>query len=120
MSKHGLLEELTLLQNPEHGMADGQAFVKFKYREDAIQAFLVIFESNTQELRHHSVWHIEWASQVQREMHISDKCSLFVGQLDSQHVTQKELADRFGQYGEMAECTLVNKSQSNQQCTFFD
>lgn len=41
LERHGPVEELTILQNYATGKPKGCGFVKYKYREDAIRAYLV-------------------------------------------------------------------------------
>jgi len=99
------LEEVSLLQNPENGEQDVLAYVRFAYREDAVRMFA--------EYKGSDEWLVEWANLAHRD-HPIDRTCLFVGQLNPTTVTEDGLRERFGKYGRMEYCSLVNK-QWNQQ-----
>ncbi|KAI9229698.1 MAG: hypothetical protein DHS80DRAFT_717, partial [Piptocephalis tieghemiana] len=106
VGRFGSLESIRPQPNPATGIPEGSVCVKFAYREDAIRAYL--------HLRGDPEWHVDWANQR------IDRCSLFVGQLNPQLITQADLTSRFSRYGEMLECTLVNRSQGTSfpRCAF--
>eukprot|EP00158_Paraphelidium_tribonemae_P000445 Partr_v1_DN22378_c0_g1_i1_m9266 putative RNA binding len=54
LSVYGPVESVSMVTNGDTGEVHGSAYVKFKYREDAIQAY--------QQLRAHSRWMVEWAT----------------------------------------------------------
>ncbi|KAI9597919.1 hypothetical protein BDF19DRAFT_433037 [Syncephalis fuscata] len=111
-SPYGEIETLDILpwsaSNQEHGLA----FVKFSYRDDAIQAYLGIRISNT--------WCVDWANHAERLVHPNDKTSLFVGQLNPREITENKLRDRFKRYGTIAEISLINRPSfhSFARCAF--
>lgn len=76
-------------------------FVKFAYRNDAIQAYAAMsFQGE---------WNAEWAQNVRGpgdNMPVIDKFSIFVGQLNST-ITEGRLMNRFQTYGKIKECKLV-------------
>ncbi|RKP11536.1 hypothetical protein BJ684DRAFT_21887 [Piptocephalis cylindrospora] len=131
VARFGTLESIRPQPNPATGVPEGSVCVKFAYREDAIRAYL--------HLRGDPEWHVDWASQYGPSSSASpsssvslptqdlpgaarriDRCSLFVGQLNPQLITQVDLTSRFARYGEMLECTLVNRSQATSfpRCAF--
>ena len=103
MSDLGPIEELTILQNHETGENRGCGFLKFKFREDAMNAVHV--------LRSRFQWVVEWASNLERNSHaMVDQTSVFVGQLNQYEVTEDLLAARFSQYGAIDEIELIKKT----------
>ncbi|EMR08203.1 hypothetical protein PNEG_03373 [Pneumocystis murina B123] len=91
-------------------------FARFAFRDDAIQAF-----SN---LRRNGNWIVEWAQNLDQNtsqipMIPIDKTSVFVGQLNPSLVTRESLLNRFKKYGEIVDCSLVNKPNSNRTAFAF-
>ena len=108
LTAFGPLEDYSLLPCPSTGTPHSVAFVKFRFREDAIKAYL--------EFKQNSQWLVEWTNHAMRESAKPiDKVSLFVGQLNQHQITQDMLETRFGQYGKMTECKLVNR-QRDEKC----
>ncbi|KAJ3327670.1 hypothetical protein HDU76_011354 [Blyttiomyces sp. JEL0837] len=101
LEKFGPLEDLTLLQNYQTGRSKNCGFVKYCFREDAIKAFL--------SLRQNYKWVVEWASNLDRGNVEMDTKSIFVGQLNQNEVTPELVEKKFGKYGEIENCQLVNR-----------
>ncbi|KAI8055474.1 hypothetical protein BDF22DRAFT_654354 [Syncephalis plumigaleata] len=108
---YGEVETMEILPWSANNQERGLAFVKFCYRDDAIQAYLGIRVNRT--------WCVDWANHAERLMHPSDKTSLFVGQLDPQEITEEKLRDRFARYGSIAEVILINRPTMNSTKTRF-
>lgn len=103
--KFGPVEDINLLKNYDSGKSKGCAFVKFAFREDAIRAYLSIRQN-------YNRWVVEWASNLENERgHVElDKTSIFVGQLNQEEVNSSLLMEKFGKYGDIASCHLVNRT----------
>ncbi|KAJ3069663.1 hypothetical protein HDU98_007280 [Podochytrium sp. JEL0797] len=97
----GPVEDLNVLFDHRLGRSKGCGFVKFRFRDDAIKAFLGI--------RQKYPWTVEWAANLDRNKPEIDLSSLFIGQLNQNTVTEKLLRERFGQYGVIHSLELVNK-----------
>ncbi|GAA5801009.1 hypothetical protein HPULCUR_006449 [Helicostylum pulchrum] len=115
--KFGELEDITVVQ-PQGRFY--YAFIKYKYRNDAITAYLTL-KGNIGDIKdqHHS-WFVEWASNIDisntyRVGHMMyrnlDKRSLFVGNL---HVStcEEELKDAFEKYGALQDVHVIRKTYS--------
>ncbi|RKP27951.1 hypothetical protein SYNPS1DRAFT_20664 [Syncephalis pseudoplumigaleata] len=98
---YGEIETLEILPWSANNQERGLAFVKFCYRDDAIQAYLGVRTSRT--------WCVDWANHAERLVHPNDKTSLFVGQLNPQEITEDKLYARFERYGSIAELALINR-----------
>lgn len=103
LEKWGRVECVSLLVNQTTGRSKGCGFAKFRYREDAIRAYLHI--------RQLGKWAIEWASNIDKQQPERDRLSIFVGQLNPQLVSEDALEKRFQQYGIIESINLVNKNQ---------
>ncbi|OZJ05566.1 hypothetical protein BZG36_01716 [Bifiguratus adelaidae] len=113
LSHFGPIEDITILFNPQTGKSKGSGFAKFRYRDDAIKAYLSLRSPYS-----HHKWLVEWASNVNGNVPHEpsvDKNSIFVGQLNQYEITQEKLEERFGQYGKIESAHLIkHKSASNQ------
>lgn len=78
-------------------------FVKFSYRDDAIRAFASITDNPE--------YHVEWAQNID-DLDVNvpkiDKFSIFIGLLFPE-VTEKDIRERFGAYGEISEVQIKVK-----------
>ncbi|KAG5440076.1 hypothetical protein PCK2_000588, partial [Pneumocystis canis] len=119
LEPYGEIEDIVIPSNSNHMFRNNVGkccFVRFAFRDDAIQAF-----SN---LRRNGNWIVEWAQNLdqnssQTPMIPIDKTSIFVGQLNPSLVTQESLVNRFKKYGEIVDCSLVNKPNSNRTAFAF-
>ncbi|KAG5513333.1 hypothetical protein PMAC_001396 [Pneumocystis sp. 'macacae'] len=119
LEPYGEIEDIVIPSNSNHMLRNNTGkccFARFAFRDDAIQAF-----SN---LRRNGNWIVEWAQNLdQNTSHVStipiDKTSIFVGQLNPSLVTRESLLNRFKKYGEIVECSLVNKPNSNRTAFAF-
>ncbi|KAJ3347825.1 hypothetical protein HDU83_001776 [Entophlyctis luteolus] len=96
----GPIEDLSILHNYQSGKSKGSGFVKFRFRDDAIKAYLGI--------RQHHPWSIEWATNLDRKPDV-DLNSVFVGQLNPSLITEDMLRSKFEKYGEIVSLQVVNK-----------
>ncbi|KAG5437670.1 hypothetical protein PCANB_000707 [Pneumocystis canis] len=119
LEPYGEIEDIVIPSSSNHMFRNNIGkccFVRFAFRDDAIQAF-----SN---LRRNGNWIVEWAQNLdqnssQTPMIPIDKTSIFVGQLNPSLVTQESLLNRFKKYGEIVDCSLVNKPNSNRTAFAF-
>lgn len=119
LEPYGEIEDIVIPSNSSHMFRNNLGkccFARFAFRDDAIQAF-----SN---LRRNGNWVVEWAQNLdQNTSHTPaipiDKTSIFVGQLNPSLVTRESLLNRFKKYGEIVECSLVNKPNSNRTAFAF-
>ncbi|KAG0177758.1 hypothetical protein DFQ29_004460 [Apophysomyces sp. BC1021] len=98
LSPFGEVEDITLPKPSSQNQSC--AFVKFRYRDDAIKAFLSLRSSQVMEH-----WCVEWASNLDINMPgpallRTDKTSIFVGNLPDT-VTENAMYARFGPYGKI-------------------
>jgi RNA recognition motif-containing protein len=105
--EHGAVENVTIIKNHLTNKSKGCGFVKFAYREDAMEAFMAL--KNT-----HRKWVIEWATSTNDPDSLGiDKCNVFVGGLNPNQVSKELLEDRFGKYGQLESVTLINREDIN-------
>eukprot|EP01101_Sappina_pedata_P007091 TRINITY_DN3686_c0_g1_i1.p1 TRINITY_DN3686_c0_g1~~TRINITY_DN3686_c0_g1_i1.p1 ORF type:complete len:477 (+),score=80.03 TRINITY_DN3686_c0_g1_i1:48-1433(+) len=104
-SGFGEVEIVTMIKSYHTNTNKGCAFIKFLYREDAMDALLGLRSVQRK-------WVVEWArSRRDPDMLGSDKCHIFVGGLDPRTVSEEWLAERFGVYGEIDSVNIVNAHQ---------
>lgn len=119
LEPYGEIEDIVIPSSSSHMLRNNVGkccFARFAFRDDAIQAF-----SN---LRRNGNWIVEWAQNLdqntlQMPMIPIDKTSVFVGQLNPSLVTRESLLNRFRKYGEIVDCSLVNKPNSNRTAFAF-
>ncbi|ORZ37192.1 hypothetical protein BCR44DRAFT_1041446 [Catenaria anguillulae PL171] len=99
MSKWGKVEDVTLVMNQLTGRPKGCAFAKFRYREDAIRAYLHI--------RQQGKWGVEWAANLEKNKPETDRSSIFVGQLNPDEATEAAVRARFATYGTLENVHLI-------------
>ncbi|RCI04500.1 hypothetical protein CU098_003021, partial [Rhizopus stolonifer] len=113
LSAFGDIEDMTILQ--PHGKFHS-IVIKYKYREDAIKAYLTLKFSDYQQINKHQRWFVEWASNMDTDNLYGicgntcqlDKLSIFVGNLP-ESVTKEELHTIFGQHGSIIDLHLIQK-----------
>ncbi|KAI8374909.1 hypothetical protein BD560DRAFT_87641 [Blakeslea trispora] len=114
LSTFGEIEEINILQ--PHGKFHSTV-VKFRYREDAIKAYLALKFSDFEQInRYQQKWFVEWASNMDADNLYGicsnecrlDKSSVFVGNLP-QCTQQEELHNLFDSYGKVLHVHLVQK-----------
>lgn len=111
------------------------AFVRYRYRDDAIHAFIVsekevdwLLKSESQALKgpeFYHPWLVHWTSNVDmnnmsnmiNEQRFIDKCCLFVGNL-SESTSEEELNELFGQYGIIIYIRVIRKHRENEKKVF--
>ncbi|KAI8922661.1 hypothetical protein BC831DRAFT_67211 [Entophlyctis helioformis] len=102
LEEYGPIEELCVVRHGDSGRFKGCAFVKYRYREDALAAFT--------SLRNTHKCGVEWSSNIDPSAVTDiDRSSIFVGQLNPNVVTEQLLHDRFGVYGTIKAISLVNR-----------
>ncbi|CAG8536391.1 10257_t:CDS:2 [Paraglomus occultum] len=104
----GPLEEINVPKNFVTGRKKGGGFVKFCYRDDAINAF------NT--LRQTSNYFLEWVENLEKplsEEEEEDIHSIYIGNLNEKLVTKKILYEKFEQYGKIEDLHLVNRGKKH-------
>ncbi|CAG8528032.1 9981_t:CDS:2 [Paraglomus brasilianum] len=102
----GPLEEINVPKNFVTGRKKGGGFVKFCYRDDAINAF------NT--LRQTSNYFLEWVENLEKplsEEEEEDRHSIYIGNLNEKLVTKKILYEKFDQHGKIEDLHLVNRGK---------
>ncbi|KNE70459.1 hypothetical protein AMAG_14586 [Allomyces macrogynus ATCC 38327] len=102
LERWGRVEDVTLLTNQTTGKSKGCGFAKFRYREDAIRAYLHI--------RQQAKWAVEWAANIEKHQPETDRHAIFVGQLNPDQVSEQALGERFGRHGPIESVNLVNKN----------
>ncbi|KAL7746508.1 hypothetical protein RI367_008158 [Sorochytrium milnesiophthora] len=102
LEKWGEIEDITILQNYATGRSKGCGFAKFKYREEAIRAYL--------QIRQQGRWAVEWAANLDKSLIEMDRHAIFIGQLDPDTLTEADVEQRFGAYGPMDTVNFVNKA----------
>ncbi|CAO3626579.1 unnamed protein product [Mucor hiemalis] len=123
LSAFGEIEDITILQ------PNGKfhyVFVKFKYRDDAIQSYLTL--KGADNYNRYS-WFVEWASNLDANSMYSggygitsgsrylDKLSIFVGNLH-EYVTDEDVKEVFDQYGSITNIQVMRKPYSRQKRVF--
>lgn len=107
MEEYGEVESVTIIKNHQTNRSKGCGFVKFAFREDAVNALAELKNSQHK-------WVVEWAtSNNDPETLRVDKNNIFVGALNPQEISEEKLSERFGAYGEMESLTLVNRENNN-------
>ncbi|KAI8609996.1 hypothetical protein BC830DRAFT_1221930 [Chytriomyces sp. MP71] len=101
LEEFGPVESIKILQNFQTGRSKGCGFVKFRFREDAINAFMGV--------RQRYPWVIEWATNIDETKPELDLCSIFVGQLNQFLVTPELVHQKFAVYGEITSLQVVNR-----------
>jgi RNA recognition motif-containing protein len=128
LEKWGKVEDVTILSSPSTGRSKGCGFAKFRYREDAIRAylvrrstvnlarnvpsvqFLIPWFHPPQHIRQQGKWSVEWAANIEKQQPEADRHSIFVGQLNANKVTEEILENHFLKYGSIESVHLVNKN----------
>jgi len=99
---YGPVESVTIIKNHQTQKSRGCGFVKFVYREDAMDSFLGLKNQNRK-------WVVEWATSVNDpDMLGVDKYNIFVGGLNPLLITKELMEERFGAYGPIESITLIN------------
>jgi len=97
------VESVTIIKNHHTNKSKGCGFVKFLYREDAMEAFMGLKNSQRK-------WVVEWATSPNDPDSLGiDKCNLFVGGLNPAIVTKETLEQRFSAYGTLESVSVINK-----------
>lgn len=104
MERFGEIENATIIKNHATNKSKGCGFVKFTYREDAMDAFTAL--KNDPVLH----WVVEWATNANEPAAdvAVDRCNLFVGGLSPSSVTKELLEEKFKVYGTIESVTLIN------------
>eukprot|EP00026_Physarum_polycephalum_P004277 Phypoly_transcript_04294.p1 GENE.Phypoly_transcript_04294~~Phypoly_transcript_04294.p1 ORF type:complete len:546 (+),score=93.93 Phypoly_transcript_04294:324-1961(+) len=101
--KFGPVESVTIIKNHQTNRSKGCGFVKYTYREDAMDAFVGLKNVNHK-------WVIEWATSTNDPDTLGvDKFNVFLGGLNPDEVTKESIEARFSEYGEIETVSLVNK-----------
>ncbi|KAG4305968.1 hypothetical protein PORY_000878 [Pneumocystis oryctolagi] len=119
LEPYGEIEDIVIPSSSNNAFRNNAGkccFARFAFRDDAIQAF--------SSLRRNGNWIVEWAQNLDQNNSQApvipvDKTSIFVGQLNPSLVTRESLLNRFKKYGEIIECSLVNKPNSNRTAFAF-
>jgi len=100
----GPVESVTIIRNHHTNQSKGCGFVKYEYREDAVEAFTNLKNSSRK-----LPWVIEWATSTNDpDLQGLDKHNLFIGGLNPR-VTKDLLEERFSIHGKVESITLVNR-----------
>jgi RNA recognition motif-containing protein len=103
VEEYGPVESVTIIKNHQTNQSKGCGFVKFIYREDAIEAFVGL---KTRQRK----WVVEWATSTNDPDLLGvDKLNIFVGGLNPYLIGKEVLEEKFMQYGEIESLTLINK-----------
>ena len=97
----GPIENITIIKNRQSQKSKGCGFIRFAYREDALEAFEALKLSQRR-------WIIEWANSTDAETTPSDAHSIFVGGLPLD-VTKEAIEARFSPHGTIDTITIVTK-----------
>ncbi|KAF7731596.1 hypothetical protein EC973_009360 [Apophysomyces ossiformis] len=108
LTRFGEIEDITLTKSNSQAQC---AFVKFRYRDDAIKAFLSLRASQAS-----SHWCVEWASNLESSLPDpavcrTDKLSVFIGNLP-ETVTESAIYSRFGHYGNIVHLRMHRKTDT--------
>jgi RNA recognition motif-containing protein len=110
MELYGPVENVTIIKNHQTNRSKGCGFVKFVYREDAMEAFANLKNNPFK-------WVIEWATSTNDPAATDasgiDRTNIFVGGLNPSLVTKDLLEQRFSSYGRLEGVTLVNRELDN-------
>ncbi|KAJ9066144.1 hypothetical protein DSO57_1012543 [Entomophthora muscae] len=107
---HGPLDSFRMMRNAATGDAKGSCFVQYRFREDAIKAFMSI--------KNLGRWEVEWASTQEKIPRSYDFNSIFVGQLSPSQITRDSLDARFKTYGVIDSLSLINKPTADNAFAF--
>jgi RNA recognition motif-containing protein len=103
VEEYGPVESVTIIKNHQTNQSKGCGFVKFIYREDAIEAFVGL---KTRQRK----WVVEWATSTNDPDLLGvDKLNIFIGGLNPHLIGKQVLEEKFMQYGEIESLTLINK-----------
>eukprot|EP01116_Phalansterium_solitarium_P021861 TRINITY_DN6994_c0_g1_i1.p1 TRINITY_DN6994_c0_g1~~TRINITY_DN6994_c0_g1_i1.p1 ORF type:complete len:430 (+),score=98.44 TRINITY_DN6994_c0_g1_i1:38-1327(+) len=106
MSQYGEVEHVAIIKNHQTNKSKGCGFVKFVYREDAMEAFTSV--KNDQKLH----WVVEWSTNANDSSERAvDRCNLFVGGLSPALVTKELVEEKFKPYGNLESVTLINPAE---------
>ncbi|KAL6045493.1 Meiotic activator RIM4, partial [Balamuthia mandrillaris] len=105
----GPIESVTIIKNHHTQKSKGCGFVKFEFREDAMEAFLSMKQT-------HRRWVIEWATSTNESELMTgvDKHNIFVGGLNPTQITKELLQERFEGYGPIESISLVKKDEGEE------
>ncbi|KAG0244509.1 hypothetical protein BGX31_008944 [Mortierella sp. GBA43] len=114
LEQYGPVEDVSIFHDLGPARNKRYAFAKFAYRDDAIRAYMVDYESVLLNVAQHgqnnSKWTVEWAPNLSSQSQI-EKESVFVGQLNPELTTEATLRDRFQDYGNIQCVHLVKRSK---------
>jgi len=103
---YGSVESVTIIKNHQTQKSKGCGFVKFIYREDAMDAFLGLKNN-------YRKWVVEWATSSNDPDALGvDKFNIFIGGLNPVLVTKQALEERFQLYGPIENTTLIKRDDS--------
>lgn len=104
VEKYGPVDNVTIIKNHQTNKSKGCGFVKYRFREDAMEAFAGLKTAQKK-------WVIEWATSANDPDALGvDKLNIFVGGLHPVHVTKENLQERFEDYGNLESVTFVNRT----------
>ncbi|KAH6564580.1 hypothetical protein BASA62_007804 [Batrachochytrium salamandrivorans] len=101
-AQHGPIESLTVASSSTTNTetSGSTAHIKYRYREDAVDAFAAFRASE--------LWSVDWASNViDKASRDVDPFCIFVGNLNPVLVTEDLLRERFSVYGEINFINLI-------------
>lgn len=97
----GPIENVTIIKNHMTQESKGCGFLKFRYREDAMDALLQLKQTNKK-------WVVEWANSANDPDSLGiDKQNIFIGGL-SPKISREEVMEKFSQFGEVENLNLIN------------
>lgn len=103
--KFGPVESVTIIKNHQTNKSKGCGFVKYAYREDAMDAFVGLKNVNHK-------WVVEWATSTNDPDTLGvDKYNIFIGGLNPDEVTKEAIEAKFAEYGEIESSSLINKEE---------
>eukprot|EP01104_Vermistella_antarctica_P015450 TRINITY_DN508_c0_g4_i3.p1 TRINITY_DN508_c0_g4~~TRINITY_DN508_c0_g4_i3.p1 ORF type:complete len:857 (-),score=247.66 TRINITY_DN508_c0_g4_i3:70-2529(-) len=99
---YGPLESVTIIKNHATQTSKGCGFLKYEYREDALDAASGLRSSQRK-------WVVEWANNNNDPATVGvDKRNVFVGNLNPTTTTKESLEERFKAHGDIESITLVD------------
>lgn len=100
----GEVESVTIIKHHVTNKSKGCGFIKYKYREDAADAFTGLKARNKK-------WVVEWATSANDpEMLGVAKNLVYVGGLPFDRVTESNLLHHFSTYGYIEEISIIHPS----------
>ncbi|KAF9585678.1 hypothetical protein BGW38_001261 [Lunasporangiospora selenospora] len=102
LRQYGPLEDVSIFHDLGINRSRRYAFAKYAYRDDAIKAYVA--------LRSESVWTVEWAPNLTPQSRV-EKESVFIGQLNPDQITERDLRERFGEYGTIVHVDLIRRNK---------